>query len=618
MPGITHKTDASSPQRQIFSSASVLVAILVVLSVASAYMLHRLYLTSSQLAESNRKAFILETRNKKAIIEKFFGQRVSEFARFSRDDVFQAYFATNVLPIPHERAAEIATGQVEQKLLVSRLAMEDRGKPVFSRMAFFDVRKKRIVARTDFSPKGRWIDEAPFEKLVSKAVETVNIGTECSQSVCRIFLFGPVTYKSRKGGILIAELSTATMQDQIQLLTLQKSTYFSGLCDSRGTLLLGPKNLIGNNIQDLFGITTAKLHETLPIETESRFDEDIKPGLMISGGGILGTEFFLVQVAPRSRFVGDHSPLLWALVFTLLMGGLVLVLINIYRSYAERQVMYEKLQDAHDHLEIRVKERTAELEEVNQKLLLEISERRKAEDALRAAGEELQAANRDLKDFAYVVSHDLKAPLRSVRQLVDWIVKDYEGVLDETGKRYAELLTGRVKLMDNLIEGILRYSRVGRFQEEPREVDLNLLVHEIINVIDPPESMSIRVDDPLPTVMCEPTLLHEVFQNLLDNAVKYMDKPNGEIRIGCARENAHWTFSVADNGPGIDEVYFEKIFEIFRTFSHSDGVESTGIGLALVKKIIERKGGRIWVESEPGRGTKFLFTFPATELQKEG
>lgn len=610
MPTAKDKNDQSELGKGIMGSASALAAILVIFSLVSAFMLFRLFQTSSQLAKSNRKAFILETKNKATVLEKYFRKRVTEFISISSDKVFQTYFAAEMLNIPDKQGMGVITGQVEQKLLVNRLDKEEQGKPVYSRMAFFDIERGQVVARTDNSDKGRWINAELFNSLRVKPMGRVKIRAQCRSSACRIFLLGPVNHRSQRAGLLLMELSPGTVQDQIQIQSLQQSDDFSGLTDSQGVLILGPADMVGQGVGALFGINASVLGENRLVDSRGNVEEEDSHPLTITGDRVHGTKFFVVRVAPRSRFVGSHLPLLWSLVFISLMAALILVLLHIFRSDAERSLMYEKLQEAHNHLEIRVKERTAELEEVNQQLVLENSERRRAEEALRIAGNELEAANRDLKDFAYVVSHDLKAPLRSVRQLVQWIVQDYSDAFDQTGKRYSDLLIGRVDLMHNLIEGILKYSRVGRTREEKREVDLNRLVQEVINFISAPTSIHISFENQLPTLMSEPTLLHEVFQNLIDNAVKYMDKPNGEIKIDCLREEGQWMFRVADNGPGIDSAHFEQIFEIFKSFSTADEVESTGIGLALVKKIIEREGGRIWVESQVGEGTTFFFTLP--------
>jgi len=147
-------------------------------------------------------------------------------------------------------------------------------------------------------------------------------------------------------------------------------------------------------------------------------------------------------------------------------------------------------------------------------------------------------------------------------------------------------------------------------------VDVNTLLAEIIGEIAIPDNFEITIEQTLPTVRCERLRLKQVFQNLLSNAVKYMDKPKAQIRIGCIEEDGFWKFSVADNGCGIKEQYFEKIFEIFQTLSSRDKTESTGIGLTIVKKIVELYGGKVWVESKIGEGSTFFFTLPKTKETK--
>lgn len=225
---------------------------------------------------------------------------------------------------------------------------------------------------------------------------------------------------------------------------------------------------------------------------------------------------------------------------------------------------------------------------------------------------ELESANEELKNFAYVVSHDLKAPLRAIGSLADWLSTDYADKIDDEGKEHLRLLINRVRRMDGLIDGILLYSRVGRVKEAIVAVDLNHVVHEVIDSLAPPASIAVIIETPMPTVMAEPTRIQQVFQNLLSNAIKYMDKPKGEIRIACAAEGKFWQFSVADNGPGIKQQHFEKIFQLFQTLAPRDRVESSGVGLALVKKIVEMYGGHIWVESTVGQGSTFFFTLPRT------
>ncbi len=243
----------------------------------------------------------------------------------------------------------------------------------------------------------------------------------------------------------------------------------------------------------------------------------------------------------------------------------------------------------------------------------DITERKRAEEQRAKLLRDLENINKELNDFAYIVSHDLKAPLRAIGTLVNWLSEDYGDKLGEDGKELLQVLLGRTKRMHDLIEGVLRYSRIGRTVEEVTTVDLDRLLPEIVDTIAPPEHVRVKIHHPLPMIMGEATRIQQVFQNLISNAIKFMNKPNGVVEVGCTRENGYWKFSVADNGPGIEQRHFQKIFQIFQTLSSRDEYESTGIGLTIVKKIVETYGGRIWVESEVGVGTTFYFTLPAEQ-----
>jgi len=245
-------------------------------------------------------------------------------------------------------------------------------------------------------------------------------------------------------------------------------------------------------------------------------------------------------------------------------------------------------------------------------MVRDISERKRVEERQARLVQELESANEELKNFAYVVSHDLKAPLRAIGSLADWIATDNADKFDAEGREHLRLLLGRVRRMDSLIDGILQYSRVGRLKETRVSVDLNVLVHEVIDLLHPAENIAVHIDNTLPTVVAERTRLQQVFQNLLSNAIKYLDKPRGEIHVGSTTENGVWRFDISDNGPGIEARHFDRIFQLFQTLAPRDRVESTGVGLALVKKIVEMYGGRIWLESTVGQGSTFHFTLPRT------
>jgi len=287
------------------------------------------------------------------------------------------------------------------------------------------------------------------------------------------------------------------------------------------------------------------------------------------------------------------------------------LLIEAFNEMLEQiQQRDSELMDAKEQLEVRVEQRTVELTTANEQLTQEIAIRKKAEKRQAQLLKQLESANKELNDFAHIVSHDLKAPLRGISTLASWMSTDYADKFDEDGREQIELLLSRVDRMHNLIDGILQYSRVGRTKEEMSQVNLNELVPDVIDMVAPPESITISIENELPIIICERTRITQVFENLLSNAVKYMDKPQRQIRIACVEENGFQKFSVADNGPGIEEKYFEKIFQMFQTLSPRDEFESTGIGLTVVNKIVEMYDGRIWVESKLGEGSTFYFTLP--------
>ncbi|NRR29401.1 PAS domain S-box protein [Oxalobacteraceae bacterium] len=240
----------------------------------------------------------------------------------------------------------------------------------------------------------------------------------------------------------------------------------------------------------------------------------------------------------------------------------------------------------------------------------DVSERKQNEEKNRLLLAELSSANEELTNFAYVVSHDLKAPLRGIGSLADWLATDYAALFNDEGKEHMRLLINRVHRMGSLIDGILQYSRVGRVKEALLPVDLNRLLADVVDLLAPPPHIAVRVMAQLPTVVAEPTRLQQLFHNLISNAINYSDKASGEIDVGVLEDGACWRFYVRDNGPGIEQRHFERIFQLFQTLAARDRVESTGVGLALVKKIVEMYHGQIWLESLIGSGTTFWFTLP--------
>jgi two-component system sensor kinase FixL len=247
----------------------------------------------------------------------------------------------------------------------------------------------------------------------------------------------------------------------------------------------------------------------------------------------------------------------------------------------------------------------------------DISERKQVEALLDALNkdlkstiEELEQSNQELRDFAHVTAHELKAPLRGIATLATRISQDCADKIGQQTKQDLDLLDQRVDHMIGLIDGILRYSQIGHGPHTVEMVDTGALAKQVIEQIALPMNADAKVEGLLPVVSCERVRLTQVFQNLLNNALRYIDKSKGQIRIAAVEEGAFWKFSVSDNGPGIEEKHFDRIFRMFEAVAPGEHPEDAGLGLAIVKKIIELHGGRVWVESELGRGSTFFFTLP--------
>ncbi len=271
-------------------------------------------------------------------------------------------------------------------------------------------------------------------------------------------------------------------------------------------------------------------------------------------------------------------------------------------THDEVGMLEQSMNDMLEHLETS----TTSIEALNQ----EIKHRQHAEERQAELLNHNEETHKELESFAHIVSHDLKAPLRGIQTIAGWLQEDYSDKLDETGKEQLEMLSRRVQRMKNLIDGILQYSRVGRAHETIKAVDLNATLPEVIDLLAAPDNMTITINKPLPTVNYETTRLAQIFQNLLSNAIKYIDKPEGKIHIDYTEDPDNWTFSISDNGPGIEEEHFDTIFGIFQTLNSRDECESTGIGLSIIKKNVEAVGGKIWLTSELGKGSTFSFTIP--------
>ncbi len=223
---------------------------------------------------------------------------------------------------------------------------------------------------------------------------------------------------------------------------------------------------------------------------------------------------------------------------------------------------------------------------------------------------ELRESNYELEQFAYVASHDLRSPLRGIAALVNFIEEDEGDRLSETSKESFARLHRRLLRMRNLLDDLLAYSRLGHSQQQVVEVDVNDLLDEVLDLLSIPAGFEVRVESSLPTLTTYATPLRQVFINMIGNAVKHHDRDTGAITVSATSSTEGTEFRVTDDGPGIEESHREQVFEMFRTLRSRDKVEGSGMGLAIVRKLVRRFGGNVTIEPGPGRGTTFVFTWP--------
>jgi len=290
---------------------------------------------------------------------------------------------------------------------------------------------------------------------------------------------------------------------------------------------------------------------------------------------------------------------------------------GINEDITERKWLEQELRDKTEQLEAQNEElRTTseELQATNEELHREVAERKRAEEELGQTLAALEHSNTELQNFAYVASHDLQEPLRMVSSFTQLLAKRYQGKLDKDADEFISYAVDGANRMQRLINDLLDYSRVttrGRpFAPTDTEAIFGQVVAKLKLTIE--ESEAAVTHDPLPPVIADDMQLVQLFQNLIGNAVKFRGQEPPQVHISARQEGKEWVFSVRDNGIGIEPQYFERIFIIFQRLHSREDYPGTGAGLAVCKNIVERHGGRIWVESEPGKGSTFHFTIPLT------
>lgn len=292
----------------------------------------------------------------------------------------------------------------------------------------------------------------------------------------------------------------------------------------------------------------------------------------------------------------------------------ILGIVLVFHDITHRKLAEGELYLYQENLEALVAERTNALEAMNTRLQREIAERKLAQEMMMLQTQQLAHSNAELEQFAYVASHDLREPLRKIKSYTELLAKRYEGQLDERADKYIDYIVDGTSRMQQLITELLMYSRLGRTVPDITPSNLSELLSDVLSDLELTieETGAVVTAEPLPTLIVDARQIGRLFQNLLGNALKFRGDAPPVIHITAEQQAYEWHFRVSDNGIGIEAQYQERIFLIFQRLHTRTEYPGTGIGLAICKKIVENHSGRIWVESELGKGTTFHFTLPAS------
>jgi signal transduction histidine kinase len=376
---------------------------------------------------------------------------------------------------------------------------------------------------------------------------------------------------------------------------------FIYVVDKNGHLIYHPAYKM-DRIYDFSGVPAVEKVKRSLSGVEKGIDP-VGKGAVISAFRPMKWEWGIILQRPEKEVLQPvRSIVIGLVIFT----GLSL-LVGIFIAYDGMHLLYSIRS-----LSVKLQDQERIEKEMNAQLQVELAERRLAEEKLGRTLIDLERSNKELEQFAYVASHDLQEPLRKVGSFTELLERRYKTQLGPDADRYIDYIVDGAKRMSMLINDLLTFSRIGTRPKQFAKTDCNTVLHRTLDDLQYRirESGAIITNDDLPVLMADETQIGLVFQNLISNAIKFRGDEPPRVHLSSRREGGVWIFSVSDNGIGIEPAYFERIFVMFQRLHAKSEYLGTGIGLAICKKVVERHGGRIWVESAFGKGSTFYFTIP--------
>jgi PAS domain S-box-containing protein len=491
--------------------------------------------------------------------------------------------------------------------------------PAFGQVTGWTPEELKAKPFTEFvHPDDRAAAEIEFE-LLKKGRDTVlfELRLMCRDGSCRWTTWNVASLVPQ--GVLYAVGRDVTVKKQAAEALRQSEERFrlfiSNVTDY-AIFALDPEGRVANWNAGAAGITGWRSQEILGQHFEVFFTpEDVQAGRPAHELEIASTTGRYTEEGWRRRKDGSRY---WSsLVLSALRdeSGKLKGFTQVARDITERKIADEALLEARANLERRVAERTAQLTAANEGLRLEVEERRRVEAEVAKQAAELGRSNHDLEEFAYVASHDLQEPLRVVGNFAHLLSERYRGRLDANADDFLGFMTDGVTRMRQLISDLVDYSRAGTGAAPREQVDCEVALRQAVSNLRVliAESGAEVTRGILPTLVADFTQLVQVFQNLIGNAIKYRGTEAPRIQVNANRAGPDWEFSVSDNGVGVSGENAERVFSIFERLPGGGTTPGAGVGLALCKRIVERHGGRIWIDPSTGNGSTFRFTLPALE-----